>query len=65
MQIALSRHYDKSRCSGHVHYKQTHLHILGPVLDSGGLQNGHDRLSGLKNMQFSFYPHDVWNDGVL
>ncbi len=28
MQIALSRHYSKSRCSGHVHCECTHLHIL-------------------------------------
>lgn len=56
MQIALSRHYNKSRLLGHVHYKWTHLHVLGAVLHSGGLQNGHDRLSGLKTCNSPFIP---------
>lgn len=50
--------------SGHVHYKYTHLQILGPVLHPGWLQNGHDRLSGLKYMQFSLWPFqcmDWWS----
>lgn len=44
------------RFSSHVHYKYTHLHILRPVLHPGGLQNGHDRLSGLKTCNFLFIP---------
>ena len=56
MQITLSRHYNKSRCSSHVHYKLTHLQTLGPVLHSGWLQDGHDRLSGLKTCNSPFIP---------
>lgn len=33
--LGVSRHYNKSRFSGHVHYTSTHLQILGPVLHPG------------------------------
>lgn len=33
--LAVPRHYNKSRFSGHVHYTSTHLQILGPVLHPG------------------------------
>lgn len=60
MQIAVCRHHDENQeFSGHVHHKYTHLHVLGAVLHSGWLQNGHDRLSGLNTCDLSFIPPPV------